>query len=529
MKKFLSAVLSLIVIFSAVSVSALGVPCLKYTNAGTYPLWTEESYYSSPAVCDIDCDGANEIIFSNYSITVLDAATGVCEWKVNSGYDRNTPVQERGLSNGHTWSDVEIHDINGDGRKEIITGHGGGVISVLDGNGYFLYGWPQQPCADSVRSIEVADLEGDGIMEIVVGCGKRQSAGATLYVYNCDGTVRAGWPQIIGSANGQNGWLDGIYMDSIAIEDLNYDGIKEIIVPSDLSFISVFEPDGRAFPANKTVFGNRNWGHIAFYEDYAAEIKGDNGGWGNNITGNELRESLFKGEFGHAKAVVCDVDQNGSREVIVSTVMCDRTYFAAGYPPTEYMTIGIFNSDRTRYRNDALGYNWEKIPTDLGKPLFQNDVSIVSNVFQVPVVSDIDGDGKNEILFNSYNGKVHCFGLDKKEPYAWPYSLTKRTSPMFEYASPVVCEDLDSDGRKEIIFTSFYDSFQPYNIVRGNLYILNYEGRLLYQVQLPDSKEPGRKSNGSSAAPVLYDVDGDGRKEIIINTLSSGICVYDID
>ncbi len=529
MKRITSVILLLVAIFSAVpTTAAVGAPYLKYTNAGTYPLWTEESYYSSPEVCDIDGDGALEIIFSNYSITVINAATGATEWKVNSGYDRNTPVQEFGLSNGHTWSDIEIHDINGDGRKEIITGHGGGVISVLDGNGYFLPGWPQKPCGDSVRSIEVADFEGDGKMEIVVGYGKRQSNGATLYVYNFDGTIRAGWPQLYGSANGRESWLDGIYMDSIAIEDLNYDGTKEIIAPSDLSFVSVFEVDGTAFPANKTIFGNRSWGHIAFYEDYAAEIKGDNGGWGNTIRGGEMRENLYKGEFGHAKAVVCDVDQNGSREVVVSTIMCDRTYFAGGYPPTEYMTIGIFNADRTRYKNEALGYNWEVIPADLGKPLYQNEISIASNVYQVPVVSDLDGDGKNEILFNSYNGKVHCFGLDKKEPYAWPYSLTKRTSPMFEYASPVVCVDLDFDGRKEVVFTSFYDSYQGYGIVRGNLYILNYEGKILHKVSLPDSKEPGHYANGSMVQPKVCDIDGDGAYEIIINTLRSGICVYDI-
>lgn len=529
MKKIIAILLSVIVVCCSVCAMAdVAAPRLRYTNAGTFPLWTEESYYSRPAVCDIDGDGALEIIFSNYTITVLDAATGTTKWKVNSGYDRNTPVQEFGLSNGHTWSDVEVCDINGDGRKEIITGHGGGVISVLDGNGYFLPGWPQRPNGDSIRSIEVADLEGDGLCEIVVGFGRTMEKGPTVLVYNCNGQIRDGWPNIMAYNNGQISWMDGLYMDSVTIEDLNYDGIKEIIVPSDLSYVSVFEPDGSAFSANYEVFGNRNWGHIAFYEDYAAEIRGDNGGWGHELSGGEMRENLYKIEFGHAKAVAVDIDQNGSREVIVSGVMCDRTYFPQGYPPTEYMTIGIFNADRTRYKNDALGYNWETIPTDLGKPLYQNELSVASNVYQVPVVSDIDGDGDNEILFNSYNGKVHCFGLDKIEPYAWPYSLTKRTSPLFEYASPVVCVDLDYDGKKEIIFTSFYDSYQGYGVIHGNLYILNYEGKLLHKVQMPDSKEAGRKSNGGAAMPVVMDIDGDWTYEIIINSMQSGICVYDI-
>jgi len=526
MKKIIALFLNLLLIFSSVSVSAkFTTPSLRYTNAGTYETWTEESYYSSPAVCDIDSDGEDEIIFSNYSITVLDAKTGRTEWKVNSGYDRNTPVQSTGLSNGHTWSDIEIHDINGDGKKEIITAHGRGVISVLSHNGYFMPGWPQRPVDASARSVEVADLDGDGKKEIVVGYGILD--GASIYVYNYDGTIRQGWPQLT-TKNGEKTWLDGVYMDTITIDDLNDDGIKEIIIPSDLSYVSVLEPDGKPYMANSKVFGDRSWGQVALFEDYAAEIRGDNGGWGNPVKGGELREELYKGEFGHAKAKVIDIDYDGKKEVVVSTIMCNRKY-APTYPPTEYMTIAILNADRTRYRNDKYGYDWEVLPMDLGEPLYQNKEMISSKVFQSPTISDIDGDGDKEILFNSYNGKVHCFGLDKVEPYAWPYSLTKRTSPKFEYASPVVCVDLDSDGKKEIIFTSYYDSYQKeYGVVRGSLYILNYEGKLINKTKLPDSTEAGRHSNGAMAAPVLKDIDKDGAYEIIINTLQSGICVYDL-
>lgn len=523
-KNIFTFTLSAVIFASATSYAYDVNPTLKYTNAGTFPLWTEESYYSSPAVEDIDGDGRKEIIFSNYTITVLDAATGETKWKVNSGKDRNTPVSEFGVSNGHTWSDIEVHDINGDGKKEIITGHGHGVISVLDCNGYFLSGWPQTPRDASVRSVEVSDLDNDGKKEIIVGLGVTDNT--SVYVYNYDGTLRPGWPQTQGE-NGKSSWTYGIFMDGIATADLNNDGKKEIIVPSDLSFISVFEPDGTSYQANQAVFGQKNWGQISLYEDYSSEIRNDNKGWGYEVDGTELREELYKGEFGHAKAKVCDVDNNGTQEIVVSTIMCNRKY-APVYPPTEYMTIAILNADRTRYSNDALGYNWEVIPTDLGKPLYQNYDSVASGVFQSPTICDIDGDGKNEILFNSYNGKVHCFGLDKKEPYAWPFSLTKRSNPKFEYASPVVCQDINFDGKKEIIFTSFYDDTQGYGNIRGNLYILNYEGKTIYKSELPDSKEPGMHPNGSKAAPVVQDIDGDGAYEIIINTLHSGICVYDL-
>lgn len=506
------------------SVSAFVYPTLKYKNAGTFELWTEEAYYSSPAVCDIDNDGREEIIFSNYSITVLDAATGKVEWKVNSGYDRNTLFEEFGKSNGHTWSDVEICDINNDGSMEIITGHGHGVISVLSCDGYFMPGWPKTPVNSSVRCIEVEDLDNDGFCEIIAGYGVDGTN--SLYVYNYDGTVRNGWPQLSYSNNGKT-WLYGIFMDSVEVADLDNDGRKEIIVPSDLSQISVFKEDGSLYMANREVFGNKSWGMISLFEDYAAEIRSDNGGWGYDCKGDELREDLYKGEGGHAKAVAYDVDNNGVKEIIVTTIMCNRKY-APVYPPTEYMTVAILNADRTRYKNNIKNHNWEILPTDLGEPLYQNSKTIASGVFHAPTVCDLDGDGEVEILFNSYNGKVHCFALNRVEPYAWPYSLTRRTSPRFEYSSPVVCVDIDYDGKKEVIFTSFYDEYQSYPVMNGNLYILNYEGKLLSKTELPGSKEVNMYLNGSKAAPVVKDIDGDGRYEIVINTLTGAICVYDL-
>ncbi len=523
MKKLCFFLAALLLFAAPTSVLAI-TPQLKYACAGTYELWTEEAYYASPVVEDLDGDGAQEILFSNYSITVLDGATGQTEWKVNSGFDRTRPVEEFGASNGHTWSTPKLFDLDGDGRKEIITGHGHGVISVLTADGYFLPGWPQTPVDASVRSVVPADLDGDGKGEVVVGMAV--DGHTSVYVYNYDGTLRDGWPQTQGT-NGEASWTYGVFMDTIAAEDLDGDGIKEIIVPSDLSFISVFEPDGSVYLANSRVFGPKAWGQISLFEDYTAEIRNENGGWGYPVTGAEKRESLYKGEFGHAKAVVEDLDGDGSLEIVVPTVMCNRKY-APVYPPTEYMTVAIFSADRTRYKNDALGYNWETLPMDLGDPLVQNDTMITSGIFQSPAISDIDGDGMKEILWSDYSGKVRCFSLNKREPYAWPYSLTKRTSPMYAYASPVVCRDLDGDGRQEVIFTSFYDDTMGYGIVRGSLYILNYEGKCISRTELPDTKEPGMYANGGKAAPAVADVDGDGRMEIVINTMAGAVCVYDV-
>ncbi len=516
---------SLIVFFLFASTAVFAAPSLKYYNAGTLSSWTEESYYNSPVICDIDGDGNDEIIFSNYSITVLDAKTGNVKWKVNSGHDRSEDFFEFGKSVGHTWCDAVVKDIDADGKKEIITVHGSGLISVLDSNGYFKPGWPQTPLNVTARSVKAEDLDLDGKCEIAVGYGTGNAA--SVYVLNCDGTIRPGWPQLA-DASGNSGWSYGVFMNGITIADINNNGYKEIIVPTDTSFISVYNADGTQYVANREVFGGRYWSQIAFYEDYSSEIRGDNSGWGLPVTGGELREELYKGEFGHAMTTVCDIDGDGKNEIISSLIMCNRKY-APVYPPTEYMSICILNADRTRFKNEFLDADWTTIPTDLGKPLVQNTVSIASGVCQTPVVSDIDGDGKNEILFNSYNGKLHCFSLNKTEPYAWPYSLTRRTSPLFEYASPPVCVDIDFDGKQEIIFASSYDETQPLpSVMQASLYILNYEGRLISKTPLPPAKEAQNKHNGVKSAPQVKDIDGDGRYEVVLNTANGAICVYDL-
>ena len=51
--------LFLSVILTASSFAAIS-PVLRYCNAGTFDLWTEEAYYCSPVVTDLDGDGEND-------------------------------------------------------------------------------------------------------------------------------------------------------------------------------------------------------------------------------------------------------------------------------------------------------------------------------------------------------------------------------------------------------------------------------------------------------------------------------------
>lgn len=526
-----------VLLLLGMTLAAFAAPTLKYANAGTLGNWTEESYYNTPVVIDLDGDGTQEIVFSNYSITVLEAATGAVKWKVNSGHDRSEEFSEFGKSVGHTWCDAVVKDIDGDGAKEVITVHGNGLISVLDKNGYFKPGWPQNPDPGvSARSVKVEDIDGDGKCEIVVGYGKSVPYNLrTVYVYQYDGTIRDGWPQL---ASSDMGWCCGVYMNNILLHDLDGDGTMEIIVPSDLISIAAFHADGSQVRASQRVFGGDTWSNIPLYEDQYEEIKRENSIWGWDSTPQDTRETRFRAALGHSIAVSGDIDGDGVKEIVVSALICDRypfeqsryIYGEAIQTDSEYMTLAVLRPDRTRYVNRALGADWRRLPVDVGAPLTKSSESLVLGVCATPVINDLDGDGISEILLNTYDGKVHCFSIDKTEPNAFPFSLTKRTNPLYEYASPVACADLDFDGKKEVVFVSCYDETQPLtHIMQGSLYVLNYEGKLLHKVPLPPAKEAFGKHNGGMSAPVITEIDGDGRYEAVINTTNGAICVYDLD
>ncbi len=528
MKCMLKKLVCVTAVLAISSFACAAAPKLKYSNAGTLSNWTEESYYNAPIVTDLDGDGKLDIVFSNYSITVLDAATGRQKWKVNSGHDRSEAFAEFGKSVGYTWCDAVVIDIDGDGSKEVITVHGNGLISVLDQNGYFKPGWPQNPLPGvPTRSLKAEDLDGDGKVEIVVGYGTNSTRN-TIYVYSFDGSVRPGWPQL---SYGAVGNVQGMYMNGLHLVDLNGDGRKEILAATDLSSISAFYVDGSQVKVNASVYGDDVWSNIPLYENYSAEIKRENGLWGL-FSSSMTREDRYRAELGHSIIASGDVDGDGKTELVTTAVMCDGYQFSQNggwHYDSKYMTIALLNTDRTRYQNKALGADWSTLPVDTGKPLTTSDVSLALNVCATPVIADLDGDGLSEILFNSYDGKVHCYSLNKTEPYAFPYSLTKRTSPLYEYASPVTCVDIDFDGKKEVIFASTYDKTQTLpGVTRGNLYILNYEGRLLSKTPLPAATE-AVNHNGVTSAPVVADIDGDGRYEVVLNTQAGAICAYDLD
>ncbi len=520
---------------------------LKYKGGGSIDKWTvEEPVGVSPLCADLDGDGKTEIVYTYRSVYCLDGATGKVKWFVPSGHDITEGLKVMDIySADYTFFGTptlapKYLDVDGDGAKELITFHndrsGHTFVGVYDGSGRFKGHFTTN---ERVTAAHIADLDGDGKCEFALGAGVGAGMRPSLTLRSLDGSVLPGWPKVQGY---------GLYSDSITSLDLDGDGKRELVLLYDEEHVAAYHPDGSEVIASGGAYAGVAWGGLpvcenADQEEYLAD-------WAKNHSSNhraaatsdlvfELRGrsrevvNCIMGTYGGVTAA--DVDGNGSTELVFTCMVVDGSLVMRNDGNTfdgiaRYFTTFILNRDRTRYANPALGYDWRQMPTDTGeiRGMGAENIAPPDNA---PVCADLDGDGMLEILYSSHDGRVHCCSLDGTEHGAWPYALSSRTDgDSLTFASRPVTADLNGDGRPEVIFTTYTESDQVER--RGSLYVLDGQGRLLASAVLPpmwgfDTLDKFY-ANGSPAAPAAADVDGDGRPEIVVTTLSCGVCVYDV-
>ncbi|MFN8009086.1 MAG: FG-GAP-like repeat-containing protein [Terriglobia bacterium] len=470
-----------------VSASSIGPPTLKWAYGGCFSSWCQTGWYSSPAVADLNGDGRMEVLWGSYDLVAVSGNEGKLLW--------------RAASDNRVWPGVAIADLAGDGSQEIIVARSGGQLTVYNGSGAVV--WSATAFADGseIRTLAVEDLDQDGQLEIIVG---KAGSGSTkqLNVFTAQGTVRPGWPA---RRDGEPGYGWGMYNQNVAVGDLNGDGRKEIIGPTDTHYITALDRDGNQLPVN-TMFGSgKVWSQVGVHVEQAVDLRG----YAN--CGTEHRPN-----FANSPPTIADLNGDGINEIVVvgNVYNCGTDPYTSLY----YMPF-IFKADRSRW--SGSGFDWTSIPTpEPGSSPLSEDYNVIETAQPNPVIADLDGDGKKEILFASYDGKMHAYWLDKTEHGHWPYKIPGEG---IRFASEPVIADLDNNGQAEILFTSW-----PEKVAGrvGQLHILSSNGDPLFEINLPAPR--GDSWNGALAAPTLADIDGDGELELVINTTASGVVAYDL-
>lgn len=121
-------------------------------------------------------------------------------------------------------------------------------------------------------------------------------------------------------------------------------------------------------------------------------------------------------------------------------------------------------------------------------------------IWSSPLVADINGDGNNEVIVGTNEGKLYAWDNKGKQLTGFPFEADDKIR-----SSPAL-GDIDGDGKKEIVFGS--DD--------GKIYALNADGYVL----------PGfpKKTEGSiRSSPALGDLNGDGLADAVVGSLDTGL------
>jgi len=353
-----------------------------------------------------------------------------------------------------------VGDLDGDGDLEIFAISGRGDAFLHEADGSLFPGWPvalrgnTEPSSPLLR-----DLDHNGEPELVFVRDRK------LHVLDAAGRERSGWPQEIG------GWV----LCPPAAGDVDGDGRDEVVVVADDARVHVFDATGRPLPGwPRKVGTSSNTGPVLVDLDGAPGLEILAGTSNGSLVALRADGSMPAGSWpvrlaplGPSTPAVADLDGDGAVDIVAASV-----------------------SGRL-YRIDRRGR-----VTDLGK-------LPGTWVFSSPAVGDLNGDGRPEIAIGSgqFDGSGFLTVVDGEGRLlpGWPVATEVAVA-----ASPVLA-DLDGDRRPEVIAPD----------LGGGLHVWQAGGRTL-------GGWPHDLGGGTVAAPAVADLDGDGTLEIVIGKTPAG-------
>ncbi|MEM7798542.1 MAG: VCBS repeat-containing protein [Chloroflexota bacterium] len=481
------------------------------------PTWTydipdgDHALYSSPAVDDITGDGIPDIVFATqqgYVIALNHEGSLIFRRRLLDFYSGYSHMGVRGS--------VAISDIDNDGDKEIVvptetdgTGNRSvcfpGSVIVLTHTGSQAPGsWPfflqdesiaPSGCPDGAYATPaVADIDQDGLGEIVIGGLDKR-----IYALNHDGSLLPGFPPdsaLLQRFPIWTGQLQGKLADTIfggaALVDLTGDGYLEIVLATD---------EGN--------FDNRYGGNEeGWYCPYESPLTA--GYCGGNVYALTYQGALlencpiFTWEALQTTPAIADLDGDGTQDIAIGSGEFYQNTVGTNYSNR----VNVYDSST----GDFLSSGWNDFPNE---PVWGGGKQTDSAVPSSPIIGDITGDGRLEVIAFSKNATLYAWDSSGSAVPGFPMRPLDEngSSSLSILAKQVpILGDFDGDLDMEIILN-----------VQGAMTVIDGDG-----TQLTSNGSNGRGIYRTGAwpinSPAVGDFNQDGKIDIV--TASNRVSVW---
>ena len=354
-----------------------------YANGNVMSGWPVDfpegtSIYSTPAAGDLDGDGQLEVV-----VAPMGTVNQVYAFEKDGSYVSGWPRPIAGGTGSGTagvLATPAIADIDGDGTPEVVVHtlngkiyiwRGDGTAFGSDTTGFFVH----IPGEGSwcISSPSLADIDNDGLLDIVIGAKGDISR---LYVYNSDGTVKAGFPVDLDS------YQIGA---SVAVADLlpSSPGLEMAVATTGKLYI--VKSNGEIASGWPVTFPYQGYNH--YVNPSAADVDGD----------GEIE--VLINAYGEIQAY--DPDGEMLPGFPVSVAGGGPSSVIAGDPEDD----GLQNLFRSTDECYLYGFNAQ------GQLMPGFPINLIEEAMATPTLADINGDGTVELVATGYADQVWVFEL----------------------------------------------------------------------------------------------------------------------
>lgn len=518
--------------------------------------------WTHPALADLDHDGDLDLVVGERSgrlVFYRNRGTATSpDWQFEQyGY--------AGVATGN-WAYPVFADVNGDGALDLFVGTGDGNILVYYSQGTALAAaWPASPSltlqAGKLSSPALIDVDGDGDLDLVAGY-----QGGKLYLYRNTGTLSHpawqlatdnygsiaesgdcsvqpafldlsgdGTPDLLLGDCGSLVWYkntgsrsnplwtrmgnasipySGSSMLSPAAGDWNGDGRLDVVTGEHLGVLHFFRNEGVSQWVEQT---------FSFPFDFLADSAPALGDWNNDGRLDLLVGQVHGNIWMHTNRGSRTAPDWHPEGMLLTLPWTNHPHaFPALADIDGDGDLDLFIGEGGWQGSGAGGNIW--FYRNMGNPSVPNWV-LVTNKFldtdfggsATPVFADIDGDGDLDLFIGDENGTLTFVeNLGSRSSPAWAAPVRRYAGLSVSSYSAAAFLDVDNDGDLDLLIGGGDGTIA---------YVRNKGTAQRPAWELVTTEYPGL-TVGEHAMPAAADLNGDGRKDLIIGSGDGGLSLF---